>query len=436
MEAVRNTPRSTPTHDNISVQKTRKASQGIVFLNLLSTTDAVRFIYRFDDGPFYFTDAVQSSDWTLGPTIPFATKNFSVIAVNDATYEIISEKFVELPYFTLVLSEDAGINIIPLQDSFASSLVFLNFNGGSSPYRYLWINGHPLGSVAINPSTIALLIQSQQRNLTKDFTSINYELCDSYNNTYNCQRYLSPYLGVLKPAEDVWVVFTPIRQFQFTTYGPLPVVKPRFINSYYNITNNTGYAGASQLVFESDHQTFSPHDLRKFQRENNLPFTNLSSNYFGGVVTRRNRHFCSENGGNNCMEANLDVQIISSLSQHPTKTSLFYERDIYNKLGFAVAWILYLVDLREPPMVISVSYDIDERIYSPLLIELFDVEAVKVVIATHSFELHDGFSRLDLRESRSLFPAEMTESHPMTCDPMHQPVNTDQLSPPSAITSQ
>ena len=389
------------------LQKSTNSRQGIVFLNTLSRKDAVRFIYRFGDGPFYSTAAVKSSDWTLGPTIPFATKNFSVIVVDDATSKVISEQFVPFPYFNVVILQDTPqveIQILPLGDPFESFLFFFNFNRESSPYRYLWINGNSPGNVTVNPSQPTLLLYSQNRNATKGFTSVYYELCDSFNNTDNCQRYLSPYLGALKQAESVWVVFTPIRQFQIPVYSPMPIVKPSLLNSHYNISSNAGYAGASQAVFETIHQTFSPRDLRKFQRENKLPFTKLSNDYFGGVETG---HFCSKHVGS-CAEANLDMQIITSLSQTPTNTSLFYERDFSN-LGFTVAWILYIADLHKPPLVISLSYGADERSLRPLLIELFDIEAVKVVIFILIALLNDASPRLDLRVSPLLYPAGMME---------------------------
>ena len=338
----------------------------------------VRFFYRFDNDPYIFTEPVKPSDWTVGSEIPFAKTNFTVIAVDDASNEIISSRLVSgVAHSAVVLFDvpsDLKLLIWNKPDPFTSYLAFLNFNDlATSPYRYLWIDGSYFEDVGGLLYNEYLLASSQDTFVTKSFTNIVYQLCDSIHNTTNCQTFASPSLGALEPAEIVWVMFSPLRQLQFTSYSPSPIVKPNFINSYYNISSNVGSQGASQLVFEADNQTFSPEDLRLYQLENGLPHTNLTDDYFGGIDTQ---NLCSTNP-NTCDEANLDVQLITSLSQYPTTTSLFYEGEetVY---GFAVAWIQYLANLTEPPLVISVSYGGDEMAFQPTYIELFNLEAIKV----------------------------------------------------------
>ena len=363
--------------DALSLQDTTNPKNGIVFINGYADGGKVIFIYRFDNDPYIYTEPVQPTDWTLGTEVPFAKRNFSVIAVKEATFEIISARifsFTEIMAVVLNDIPDNKIDLWNLPDPFSSTLIFLNFNNpATSPYRYLWVDGNFLGDAGVSEYNGYILISSQDMSITTSFTNIFYQLCDSPFLNINCQNFLSPYLGALEPAEVVWVMFSPLRQLQFTSYNPSPIVKPNFINSYYNISSNVGFQGASQLVFESLNLTFSPEDLRQFQDENGLPHTNLTGDYFGGIDTQ---NLCSTNP-NNCDEPNLDVQLITSISQYPTTTSLFYESDS-STYGFGVAWILYLANLTAPPLVISVSYGDEESFYQPTLVELFNLEAIKV----------------------------------------------------------
>ena len=362
--------------EKVSLESNNNPKNGIVFIN--GYGGKVRFNYRFDNDPFVSTGPVQPTDWTLGPEVPFAKRNFTVIAVDDVSNEIISAttypsgEISSILLFDVPLVQKFAINIVP--DPFTSYLFFLNFNDPvTSPYRYLYIDGNFKGDVSTHLYNGYLLTSTKDQTTTESFTNIYYQLCNSSINTNNCQSFQSPYLGALEPAESVWVVFSPVRQFQFTSYNPSPVVTPIFINSYYNISSNVGFENASQLVFEFGYQIFNPEDLRHYQDENSLPHTNLTGDYFGGIDIQ---NLCVIYPVL-CAQANLDVQLITSLSQYPTKTSLFYESNSTN-YGFAVAWIQYLANLTEPPLVISVSYNQDESSFQPTLIELFNLEAMKV----------------------------------------------------------
>jgi hypothetical protein len=67
------------------------------------------------------------------------------------------------------------------------------------------------------------------------------------------------------------------------------------LNSYYNITFNTGNSLASQAVFESLGQYFSPSDLAQFQTTYNLPVEPVAAD-IGGYSSDAQ---CTANA-NNC----------------------------------------------------------------------------------------------------------------------------------------
>lgn len=90
-------------------------------------------------------------------------------------------------------------------------------------------------------------------------------------------------------------------------------VTPSLLNSYYNITNNTGNALVSQSVYESLNQTTSPTDLTIFQETFNLPLQGLAGDYNGHVSDIACEFYYGDNG---CLEANLDVQYMMGIAQN------------------------------------------------------------------------------------------------------------------------
>lgn len=83
-------------------------------------------------------------------------------------------------------------------------------------------------------------------------------------------------------------------------------VTPALLNEYYWIGSNTGSALASQCVYESINQTYSPTDLTYFQEQFNLPVEAVAFDIGGHEWNEA----CVADAGGNCGEANLDVQVL------------------------------------------------------------------------------------------------------------------------------
>jgi hypothetical protein len=76
-------------------------------------------------------------------------------------------------------------------------------------------------------------------------------------------------------------------------------VTPSFLNTYYDITSNTGSTQASQSAFGTIEQYFSPADLSQFQSTYGIP--QQTADDIGGHASDSK---CVEDA-NNCFEANL-----------------------------------------------------------------------------------------------------------------------------------
>ena len=124
-------------------------------------------------------------------------------------------------------------------------------------------------------------------------------------------------------------------------------VSPALLNSFYHITENTvNDAGASQSLFESLGQSYSPADLTAFQQQYGLPQTPVAK-----VVGSNQPSQCAQNP-NNCFEASLDVQFILAVAQNATTWfwSVSSNGDIF------LQWVEALASTPNPPLVHSMSY--------------------------------------------------------------------------------
>lgn len=128
-------------------------------------------------------------------------------------------------------------------------------------------------------------------------------------------------------------------------------VTPALINQVYDVRNNTGSRFASQGVYETIDQTYSPTDLTVFQRFFGLP-TEKVAKVIGGHA---NNNACLKDHGNDCVEANLDVQYLMAVGQH-IPTMYYY----WSGEDFMLAWLNAVVTMAKPPQIFSISYGADE----------------------------------------------------------------------------
>jgi tripeptidyl-peptidase-1 len=145
-------------------------------------------------------------------------------------------------------------------------------------------------------------------------------------------------------------------------------ITPAVLNSYYHITSNTGSAAASQSVFESLEQYYSPADLQTFEANYGLPSEAVAYD-IGGYESDSE---CVSNP-NNCAEANLDVQYLIAVSQ-VTPTTYWYS----GATDSFLAWIQDVAASTNPPLVHSISYGAVEPELPTVVVNSFNTEAMKL----------------------------------------------------------
>ena len=146
-------------------------------------------------------------------------------------------------------------------------------------------------------------------------------------------------------------------------------VTPAFINQYYNVSNNNISSKATQAVYETGNQSYSPSDLLKFQQYFHL-VQHPVSEVIGGHAYNNS---CIYDNEGYCSEANLDVQYIMGIAESVT-TVYYYS----NTSETFLSWIITVANTPTPANVYSISYGIYEAFLSPSYTASFDTEAIKL----------------------------------------------------------
>lgn len=145
---------------------------------------------------------------------------------------------------------------------------------------------------------------------------------------------------------------------------------PALINQFYHISSNRGSKSfASHAVWESIDQAYSPSDLKKFQQHFDLP-EEAVDHVIGG---HESNSACRKDNGNDCIEANLDIQYLMAIAQH-TETTYFYWDDD----DFLLSWAQDVLDMSKPPLIFSISYGLDEAYLDRDYADAFDVAAMQL----------------------------------------------------------
>jgi tripeptidyl-peptidase-1 len=149
------------------------------------------------------------------------------------------------------------------------------------------------------------------------------------------------------------------------------LVYPQFLYSFYNSSYPYGSAPASQAVFGSLDQSFSPDDLQQFQEIFNLTVLPAAGAYNGHVYNNA----CYVDTGN-CDEASLDMQYITTMAQGVPTYFDYYD----NSGDLFLGWIMTVANMVNPADVFSISYGGYEAYTDMNAMTSFNIEAMKLGI--------------------------------------------------------
>jgi tripeptidyl-peptidase I len=122
-------------------------------------------------------------------------------------------------------------------------------------------------------------------------------------------------------------------------------ITPDVLRSFYSVDNSIGSADATQLVYQSNSEYYSPSDLAKFQSYFNL----LPGTVYNNAGHNSDAQ-CNANS-DTCLEGNLDIQYIMGMSQ--TSPTYFM---VDTTGGYFSSYLAQISAMVSPPLVISVRY--------------------------------------------------------------------------------
>jgi tripeptidyl-peptidase I len=154
----------------------------------------------------------------------------------------------------------------------------------------------------------------------------------------------------------------------FKTSGYFDVIRPADLKAFYNMSSIAkGSLKSTQLVFGSLNQYYSPSDLKAFQTATKSTILAPTS-----IGSHANDMMCLYYP-DNCVEANLDLQYIMTMS--PGSATTFW----YTDSEFA-AWMVSVAAYTPLPLVISISYGKEEKDVTKGESDAFNMIALKLNI--------------------------------------------------------
>ena len=118
--------------------------------------------------------------------------------------------------------------------------------------------------------------------------------------------------------QKVFQSFDSSRKSALATGSASGYITPSLLNSYYDIFTNDGHNLATQSIFSSSNQYFSPANIASFQQAYNIPAHPVDAD-----PNHRSSSFQCISNPSKCQESNLDLEYILALAQN-TYTSLVY----------------------------------------------------------------------------------------------------------------
>ena len=359
------------------VQASRAAiSPGFVFFHGVSGRGPLQLFYQYDDGPVFRTDWVVYSKYERSSSAPFATHAMSFIIIDTSNASVCNGTLLYGSLSVLFVLQFEGTSPVCLHsssnDAFSPSLHVGYFMSANQSFPFLVIDGILLHEFNQTMGNIAYSLwgNSSAHDLYPlDLSGLEVAVCSDLSQT-SCKSTVIPSQTVIHSQQSLWVTFTDLATTTFVTNTPHSFVGPSFLNQYYNISSNVGHPMASQLIYAAINQTFSPSDLAQYQSEYGIPGHTVTYDVNGHSSSA----FCEVDSAD-CGEANLDVQILTSVSQSPSPTTYYYDLNDYD---FFLSWITNMADSPAPPLVQSVSYGEDEAYVPQSYYEAFNTEALKV----------------------------------------------------------
>ena len=153
---------------------------------------------------------------------------------------------------------------------------------------------------------------------------------------------------------------------QFNTEAQSFTTPPKLRNAY-NMGASTGSALSTQCIYASLNEYYSPADLTRFQNAFNIPKQTVAT-----VIGGHESDSMCISTPSTCSEANLDIQYMMAAS--PVSPTTYW----YTDINWFSEWLTTVVNYKNPPLVFSISYGMEELFVTQSERDAFNIQAIKL----------------------------------------------------------
>ena len=144
-------------------------------------------------------------------------------------------------------------------------------------------------------------------------------------------------------------------------------ITPLVIKKYYNMSSSVkGSAASTQCAFGGIGQYFSPSDIFDIQTEFSPPARPVVAS-----IGDHSSDIKCVNDQSACAEANLDLEYMMTVSE-VSPTTYWYTDLFFNE------WLVTVANSISPPLVLSISYVITEKVVADGTHKAFTAQAIKL----------------------------------------------------------
>ena len=144
-------------------------------------------------------------------------------------------------------------------------------------------------------------------------------------------------------------------------------ISPSALKSYYDLGTIAGSNSSTQAIYASYEQNFSPADLLKFQSTSGTTKQSIKT-----VIGDHSSSSVCTTTPELCVTANLHVQYLLAISPDSPTTFWYTDND-----GFS-SWLVKVANTKDPPLVLTISYYIEEPYVSGSELDAFNIQAIKL----------------------------------------------------------
>ena len=142
---------------------------------------------------------------------------------------------------------------------------------------------------------------------------------------------------------------------------------PQKLRNAYNMGTSTGSALSTQCIYASLDEHYSPADLTRFQSTFNIPKQTVAT-----VIGGHESDSMCISTPSTCSEANLDIQYMMAAS--PVSPTTYW----YTDINWFSEWLTTVVNYKNPPLVFSISYGMEELYVLQSERDAFNTQAIKL----------------------------------------------------------